>query len=202
MTEEVRARLFEPFFTTKGLGRGTGLGLAMVYGIITQSGGHIDVDTAVGAGTTFRVYLPRLDPAAVPERSPTAQKVLPGGDETVLLVEDEDRVRSFARQALRSKGYTVLEAADGQDAVRVAQAHGGPLHLLVTDVVMPALGGPQLAQALRARHPGLRVLFMSGYTDDAVVRHGVMQEAANFLQKPFSAAALARKVREVLDAPA
>jgi two-component system, cell cycle sensor histidine kinase and response regulator CckA len=200
MTDEVKARIFEPFFTTKGPGRGTGLGLATVYGIVTQSGGHLGVDSEAGAGTTFRVYLPR---AEGPVGEPKAGSGAPAprrGAETVLLVEDDPAVRALNRHVLAGCGYTVVEAGDGDEAWRAAVRHaGGPIHLLVTDVVMPGQGGRALAERLLERHPGLKVLYVSGYTDDAVVRHGVLREAMNFLQKPFTPTALAHRVREVLD---
>jgi PAS domain S-box-containing protein len=200
MAEEVKAHLFEPFFTTKAPGQGTGLGLSTVYGIVKQSGGHVEVESQPGAGTTFTIYLPRVEGSGEAETS-AGPPAVPPGHETVLLAEDEQAVRSLARQVLLSGGYTVLEAGDGAQALWLAERHGGPIHLLVTDVVMPGLGGRGLAERLCAARPGLKVLYLSGYTDDAVVRHGVSREAVHFLPKPFSAAALALKVREVLDGP-
>jgi two-component system, cell cycle sensor histidine kinase and response regulator CckA len=199
MTEGVKARIFEPFFTTKGVGKGTGLGLAMVYGIVKQAGGHVEVYSEVGVGTTFKLYLPLAEEEARPSRPSSTPGLARGGSETVLLAEDEDAVRALTRTVLQGKGYSVLEAADGEGALRVAAAHAGPIHLLVSDVVMPGLGGRGLAERVLALRPGLRVLYLSGYTDDAVVRHGVLHENVNFLQKPFAVAALAQKVREVLD---
>ena len=200
MTDEVKARIFEPFFTTKGVGKGTGLGLATVYGIVKQAGGDIAVDSRVGAGTRFTILLPALPETGEPAES-GALRVAPRGAETVLLAEDEDAVRKLARLALEMQGYTVVEAGTGADAVRVAETYPGPVHLLATDVVMPDLGGRDLAEAVRARRPGVKVLYMSGYTDDAVIRHGVSEVADAFLQKPFTPLGLARKVREVLDGP-
>jgi PAS domain S-box-containing protein len=200
MTEEVKAHLFEPFFTTKAVGKGTGLGLSTVYGIVKQSGGHVEVESHSGAGTTFRIYLPCVEGPAE-ARSPASPRAAPQGRETVLLAEDEEAVRSLARQVLQSGGYAVLEAGDGAQALSLAELHGGPIDLLVTDVVMPGLDGPGLVERLSALRPGLRVLYLSGYTDDGVVRHDVSQEAVHFLHKPFSAAALSQKVREVLDSP-
>jgi len=199
MTDEVKAHLFEPFFTTKGVGQGTGLGLATVYGIVQQSGGHLRVESAVGKGTTFEVYLPRAEggSGAVPARS--AVRAAPRGVETILLVEDDDGVRGLTRHVLTGAGYAVLEATDGEAAVGVAAGHAGPIHLLVTDVVMPGIGGREAAERLVAARPGLRVLFLSGYTEDAVVRNGVSREDVDFLQKPFAPAAFAVKVRQVLD---
>ncbi|MCI0457416.1 MAG: response regulator [Gemmataceae bacterium] len=199
MTEEVKARIFEPFFTTKELGKGTGLGLATVYGVVKQSGGSIAVYTEVGRGTTFKVYLPRLVEMAETTRGGPAAPPIPRGSETLLLVEDEAGVRALARHALQASGYTVLEASNGVEALRLADQYGAPIRLLVTDVVMPGMGGRELHAQLTALYPGLKVLFMSGYTDDAVFRHGVLEAGLPFLQKPFTVDALARKVRETLD---
>jgi CheY-like chemotaxis protein len=199
MTDEVKAHLFEPFFTTKEVGKGTGLGLATVYGIVNQSGGQVEVDSEVGRGTTFKVYLPAVKKPVAVSRSHQGVTVAPRGDETVLLVEDEATVRELARLALEAHGYLVLEAGDGDEALRVAAEHQGPIHLLITDVVMPGMGGQLLAERLGASRPGLRVLFQSGYTDDAVMRHGVLQADVFFLQKPYTATALCLKVRDVLD---
>jgi CheY-like chemotaxis protein len=198
--EATRARIFEPFFTTKGVGKGNGLGLSMVYGFVKQSGGHIEVHSEPGRGTTFKVYLPRAQATAPSARLSSDVLKIPGGAETVLLVEDEDAVRTLSRLVLQSSGYTVLEARDGQDGVEVAGRHPGPIHLLVTDLVMPRMSGPQLADALAGSRPRLRALFVSGYSDEAVVRHGGLEAGHPFLQKPFSPMSLARKVREVLDA--
>jgi CheY-like chemotaxis protein len=199
MDEAVRRHLFEPFFTTKELGRGTGLGLATAYGIIKQSGGAILAESEVGHGTTFEVYLPHVDeeePAApaVPAAQPR------GGTETVLVVEDEAEVRNLTSEILQGLGYRVLEAARPGAAVRVAEQHRGRIHLLLTDVVMPELSGQRLAERLRSTRPDLNVLYMSGYTDDAIVRHGVLTPGTHLLEKPFSATTLAAKVREALDA--
>jgi nitrogen-specific signal transduction histidine kinase/CheY-like chemotaxis protein len=198
MTEQVKARIFEPFFTTKEQGKGTGLGLATVFGIVKQSGGHIGVDTAVGAGTTFKVYFPRAEGDEREEISDRSQPVRRGA-ETVLLVEDEAPVRVLVRQVLTGHGYKVLEAGDGAEAERIVAAYAGAIHLLVTDVVMPGEGGRAVAERIGRLRPGIRVLFVSGYTDDAVVRHGVQHDSVNFLQKPFSPSTIAQKVREVLD---
>jgi PAS domain S-box-containing protein len=198
MPPAVLERIWEPFFTTKGEA-GTGLGLATVYGIVKRSGGHVTVSSIVGAGTTFRIYLPRLDQPATVERPQAAPAVPPRGEETVLLAEDEDAVRALVRHVLQGCGYTVLEGRDGAEALRVARRHQGPIALLVTDVVMPRLSGREVAERLTAMYPGLKVLFLSGYTDDAVMRHGIQEAEVHFLQKPFSPAALVRKVREVLE---
>ncbi|MDB5309730.1 MAG: Blue-light-activated protein [Gemmataceae bacterium] len=198
MTDDVKAHIFEPFFTTKGPGSGTGLGLATVYGIVKQAGGHITAESQAGSGTTFTILLPAVPEAAGPAGSGEI-RLASRGTETVLLAEDEDGVRGLSRLALEMQGYTVLESGTGTDALRAAAAHPGPIHLLVTDVVMPDLGGRELADAVRARRPGVKVLYMSGYTDDAIVRRGVSRGIEAFLQKPFTPLGLARKVREVLD---
>jgi two-component system, cell cycle sensor histidine kinase and response regulator CckA len=195
-----KARIFEPFFTTKGPGKGTGLGLAMVYGFVKQSGGHIEVYSEAGHGTAFKVYLPRAEQGTAATRSAAGTVEVPKGRETVLLVEDEAGVRNLSKFVLEANGYTVLEAGHGEEALIVAERHAGAIHLLVTDVVMPGMSGRQLANSLCQVRPATRVLFMSGYTDEAVLRHGVIDASPAFLQKPFSPIGLARKVREVLDA--
>lgn len=197
MTDEVKTRIFEPFFTTKEPGRGTGLGLAMVYGAVRQSGGHVSAYSEVGVGTTMRVLLPAADsdPPASGER-----RLAPRGTETVLLAEDDPAVRTLARAVLEAQGYVVLEAADGADAVRVVEAHSGSIHLLVSDVVMRGRSGREVVEAVRARHPGVRVLFVSGFAGGAAAQSGAVGASEAFLQKPFTPLTLARKVREVLDA--
>lgn len=197
MSDEVKAHLFEPFFTTKEPGRGTGLGLAMVYGAVKQSGGHVGVSSEVGVGTTMRVLLPAADsaPPASGER-----RLAPRGTETVVLAEDDAPVRTLARATLEAQGYVVLAAADGADAVRAVEAHSGSVHLLVTDVVMRGRGGREVAEAVRARHPEVRVLFVSGFAGGAAAQSGALGAGEAFLQKPFTPLTLARKVREVLDA--
>ncbi|HYV98081.1 MAG TPA: PAS domain S-box protein [Gemmatimonadaceae bacterium] len=200
MEPEVKARIFEPFFTTKGPGKGTGLGLATVFGIVKQSEGLISVYSEPGVGTTFKVYFPECvrDTPIKGTRTVTTPAV--GGRETILLVEDEDSVRTVARRILTGRGYNVLEARSGDAALGVLGVHASEIDLVVTDVVMPGMSGRQLAEAVRATRPDTRVLFMSGYTDDAVVRHGIIHENEAFIHKPFSPDALARRVREVLDA--
>ena len=199
MDKATLAQIFEPFFTTKKPGQGTGLGLATVYGIIKQSGGYIYVDSEPGRGSTFRIFLPQVE-ATVPRRkSQLGISSSPGGNETLLLVEDETAVRSLIRTNLEMKGYKVLEAAEGEEALRLAQQHSGPIHLLITDVVMPLMSGRELAERLGPLRSQMKVLYLSGYTDDTVVRHGLLQGEVEFLQKPFTPGVLTRKVREVLD---
>lgn len=198
MTPDVQAKIFEPFFTTKPQGRGTGLGLATIYGIVKQNNGTIWVYSEPEKGTTFKIYLPRVD-AQAESATQTVQPTVRTGDETVLLVEDDQQVRTLARTVLTRNGYVVIEASDAEEAFRVAAQHAGPLHLLLTDVVMPGMSGRLLAQRLSEQYPDLNVLYMSGYTDDAIVHHGVLAPGVAFLQKPFTPATLARAVREVLD---
>ncbi len=200
ISPEIKEKIFEPFFTTKPLGKGTGLGLAVVHGIVQQSGGSITVDTAVGVGTTFHILLPAVAKATQDEVIQHAA-VVPPGKETVLVVEDEDAVRRLVRLALEGQGYTVLTASCGSEAQTVLKAHSGPIDLLLTDVIMPQISGRDLAQSIRQARPGLRVLYMSGYTDDALDRHGIQNATDQFIQKPFTPLTLARRIREVLDRP-
>ncbi|MGH7322281.1 MAG: response regulator [Candidatus Rokuibacteriota bacterium] len=202
MDADTQAHLFEPFFTTKGVGKGTGLGLAMVYGIVKQSGGYIVVASEPGRGARFEIYLPRVEGVAASDPGGRVLAELPRGHETILLVEDQEEVRDLARDILQMSGYTVLEAHHGGEAREVCARHTGPIHLLLTDVVMPHMSGRELADRLAVDHPGLKVLYMSGYADNAIVHHGVLDSATAFIQKPFSPDDLARKAREVLDAPA
>jgi two-component system cell cycle sensor histidine kinase/response regulator CckA len=195
---ETQARIFEPFFTTKERGKGTGLGLSTVYGIVKQSGGYVWVYSDVSQGTTFRVYLPRVDGTAVtPESSAPSERVI-SGSETVLVAEDEDTVRAVVARVLRRQGYSVLEARDGDEALRMCREHIGPIHLILTDVIMPQVSGAQLAQQSGVLRPESKVLLMSGYTGGELERRGVVAERVAFLQKPFTPAELAQKVREVL----
>jgi CheY-like chemotaxis protein len=199
MDENTQARIFEPFYTTKEAGKGTGLGLAMVYGIVKQSRGFIWLYSELGNGTTFKIYLLQVEDAE-PERPQLISADPVRGTETVLLVEDSAAVRSIARQILERNGYTVLEAPNGKAALDIGRKRTSRIHLLLTDVVMPEMSGRQLAEEFSTVRPDAKVIFMSGYTDDAVVRHGVVSAGVDYLQKPFSPDALLRKVREVLDA--
>jgi signal transduction histidine kinase len=199
MSEEVKAHLFEPFFTTKPPGKGTGLGLATCFGIVKQSTGHINVHSELGRGTTFKIYFPQVQSALESPRVRIMPTEATGGNETVLLVEDEPVVRELAVATLREKGYTVVEAVNGEEGLRMARQHDGKIDLVLTDVVMPVMGGKEMADALRTSHPDTKVLFTSGYTEDAMGHHGVLRPGILFLQKPYMTATLARKVREVLD---
>jgi signal transduction histidine kinase len=199
MTDQVKAHLFEPFFTTKSAGKGTGLGLATCFGIVQQSDGHINVHSELGRGTTFTIYFPRVKSAVEPQQARGPQRDVVGGNETVLLVEDETSVRELTALTLRQKGYTVFEAVNGQDGLRTAHQKKGEIDLVLTDVVMPLMGGKQMADAIHAAYPKTKVLFTSGYTEEAIGHHGVLRPGIVFLQKPYVTATLASKVREVLD---
>jgi PAS domain S-box-containing protein len=198
ISPDVKAHIFEPFFTTKGVGKGTGLGLAVVLGIVRQSGGSIEVYSQPGAGTTFEICFPAADQPATAS-SKTEPAIDPRGAETVLLVEDDEAVRRFALRSLQSHGYRILQAGDARQAMDVANQHQGRIDLLATDLVMPLMSGRELAQTLQPKFPGMKVLYLSGYTDDAMVRHGILHFDVNFLQKPFTPSSLANKVRQVLD---
>jgi len=198
MTEEVKAHLFEPFFTTKGPGKGTGLGLATVQEIIKQSDGEIACESELGRGTTFTISLPRVRTEVTPVADQWVYGELPRGTETVLLVEDDGDIRAIAHEVLMLSGYTVLDAADAGRAIRLSREHPGPIHLLLTDVVMPGLGGAKLAEQLSVARPEMRVLYVSGHADDVIVRSGVFHGNLAFLRKPFTPMRLARKVRETL----
>lgn len=197
--EERQKYIFEPFFTTKEIGKGTGLGLATVYGVIKQSGGHIWLYSEIGQGSTFKIYLPRIDEDHLEKESDSPASGIYLGNETILLVEDEKMVRNLSRQVLQACGYRVIEAANGVEALKLCERTLIQFDLLLTDVVMPEMGGRELSEKLAKLYPKIKVLFTSGYTDDAIVRHGVINEGANFLQKPFTFDALARKVRQLLD---
>jgi len=197
MEEATRARVFEPFFTTRK--EGTGLGLSTVYGVVRQSGGLISVESTPGVGTLFTVLLPHIADTLPPTEAPAVSAEVARGTETILLAEDESAVRLLAAKILRQRGYHVIEAPDGRSAVAAGASHPGPLHLLLTDVVMPDLSGPEVARRLKESWPDVKVLYMSGYTDDAVLQHGVLTRETAFLQKPFAPAELAAKVREVLE---
>jgi two-component system, cell cycle sensor histidine kinase and response regulator CckA len=199
MTPEVRQQVFEPFFTTKEKGKGTGLGLSTVYGIVKQSGGNIWVYSEPGEGTTFKIYLPRVDEPLEELRRRVEVKEVPRGTETILIVEDEEDVLKLAGRILSRQGYKVLEASQGLDAFLLAEKYEDLIHLLVTDVVMPKIGGRELADRIAEIRPEIKVLYMSGYTDNAIIHHGVLREGMEFIQKPFTVEGLARKVREVLD---
>jgi two-component system, cell cycle sensor histidine kinase and response regulator CckA len=199
MDDATRARIFEPFFTTKEKGKGTGLGLSTVLGIVEQSGGSVRVASEPGKGATFEVYLPRVDDAVEVAR-PTLAPTTLCGTETVLLVEDEDSVRAVARAILQRNGYRVIHASNAREALLICENHAEIIHMLLTDVVMPEMSGADLAARVRETRPGTKVLFMSGYTDESVARHGVLEPGVAFLQKPITPKTLARKVRDVLDA--
>jgi two-component system, cell cycle sensor histidine kinase and response regulator CckA len=199
MDQETLSRVFEPFFTTKELGKGTGLGLATVYGIVKQSGGYIRAESKPGMGTTFRILLPIVTAEPDTEREATDKRDAKSQGETVLIAEDEDAVRSLTMRILKKRGYRVLEARHGAEALAVAQKHLGRIDLLLTDVVMPVMGGRELSEHLAQLRPGVKVLYMSGYTDDALIQRGLLQGTGSFLEKPFTPDGLALKVREVLD---
>lgn len=199
MTEETRRRIFEPFFTTKGRGKGTGLGLSTVYGIVKQAGGEVTVESQVSAGTTFRIHLPALERAVAAgvESSPPAE--VKRGTETVLLVEDETGLRKLVSELLQMHGYTVLQAADCREALAVSETHSGPIHLCLTDLIMPGMSGCELSARLTHSYPRLKVLYMSGHTDHSVLETATAGARVDFLQKPFTPDALLSKVRLVLD---
>jgi CheY-like chemotaxis protein len=204
MSEEVKARIFEPFFTTKEVGKGTGLGLATVHGIVKQSGGYIWVYSEQSkipgsGGTTFKIYLPRAEGTPTPLTRPDLARNIPGGNETILVVEDHAEVRDLVRRALQPQGYALLEAKDGHEALRLVAEYSGSVDLLLTDVVMPGMNGKSLVDEFAIIQPKAKVLFMSGYTEAAIADYGVADPAIAFLQKPFSPIALARTVRDMLD---
>jgi len=201
MTPETKARIFEPFFTTKPPGQGTGMGLATVYGIVKQSGGHVWVSSEPAQGTSVKIYLPQTtqreqDPEMLLSVAPTSRAT---GSETILLVEDEQSVRDLARSVLERSGYTVLVAGDGEEALRLSQGHSGDIQLMITDAIMPGMRGRELGEVMQKLRPRIKVLFISGYTDDAAIHQGVLGNGIHFLQKPFTPDTLSSKVRTVLD---
>src|ERR1700694_2583446 len=200
MDQATQARIFEPFFTTKGQGKGTGLGLSTVYGIVKQSGGGISVTSTLQAGTIFRVYFPRAEGYALAESPEKEQETPLSGTERILLVEDDTSVRNLVERVLKSRGYDVLAAENGGDALHLASDGELAVDLVLTDIVMPSMSGRELVEALQAERPFLRVLYMSGYTDDEIVRRGLNDPSMSFIQKPFTADNLAMQVRKVLDA--
>jgi len=202
MDRDTQSRIFEPFYTTKELGKGTGLGLATVYGIVKQSGGYIWVYSELNQGTLFKVYLPRVDESVQPAKKNEPEAVVRESCETILLAEDSVSLREMAREYLESVGYVVLEAASGREALQKAKEFDGPIHLLLTDIVMPEMSGPELARHMTELRPEIKIIFTSGYTNDAIARQGVLDPAVAFIQKPYRPKALARKIQEVLDVPA
>jgi CheY-like chemotaxis protein len=201
MDEETRSHIFEPFFTTKEVGKGTGLGLSTVYGIVKQSGGNIWVYSELGRGTVFKIYFPRVDEVDEDEYFGNYYRSAPRGHETILLVEDEAVVRDLSKEILEEYGYEVIAAANGVEGLRLCQEFQGPIDLVITDVIMPKMSGRELAESISSIRPSARVLYMSGFTDDAIIRHGILDEDVPFIQKPFSPDSLALKTREVLDQP-
>jgi CheY-like chemotaxis protein len=201
MDEETKSHIFEPFFTTKGRNKGTGLGLSTVYGIVKQNNGYIQVDSAPGQGTTFQIYFPAVigEENEQPDRT---ERSYPGKNETILLVEDEAEVRELARKILEGNNYRVLLAKDGQSALRIVEKYRKEIDLILTDVIMPGMSGRDVAREIQKRKPGIRVVYMSGYTDDAILPHGILEENARFIQKPFGSFELLRIIREALDEPA
>jgi len=199
MDEKTRSHIFEPFFTTKGKGEGTGLGLSTVYGIVKQSGGYIWVYSEPGMGTTFKIYFPKIEEKAAERRKTEKEEVISEGTENILLVEDEDMVRGMVRESLVKFGYNVLDARNPEEAIQIADRNDGTLDLLITDVIMPGMNGKSLAEYLVKKHPKMKVLYMSGYTDQTIVSQGILEEDISFIQKPFSPVDIAKKVREVLD---
>jgi two-component system cell cycle sensor histidine kinase/response regulator CckA len=201
MAEDLQAHIFEPFFTTKEPGKGTGLGLSTVYGIVKQSGGYLDLDSKLGGGSTFTIYLPRLKKMAEPAKARIPITTSFRGNETILLVEDEDVLRGLLAKFLRLHGYTVLEARHGGEALLTCERHQGPIHLMVTDVVMPQMSGRELADRLAPLRRDMKVLYMSGYTEDAMVQYDVADLSVPFLQKPFRPLELVRQVRVICHPP-
>jgi CheY-like chemotaxis protein len=201
MNAKTKVRIFEPFYTTKESGKGTGLGLSTVYGIVKQSDGNIWVYSEEGKGTTFKIYLPCVNESVATVGNGDKRSDVPQGMEMILLAEDEDQVRRMTRGILEMNGYRVLDATNGQEALSIFRKHNGQIDLVLTDAVMPLMSGRELTETLHTLSPDIKVLFMSGYTNDAIVRHGLLDQTIAFLEKPFTPDALLRKVRDVLDAP-
>jgi len=199
MDDKTKSHIFEPFFTTKEVGKGTGLGLSTVYGIVKQSGGYIWVYSEPGQGTTFKIYLPAVEREAAQVQEEQTSSDDFTGSETILIVEDDDSLRNMVCEILEPQGYSILEAQNGIEALRVSESHSGQIHLMLTDVVMPKMGGRELEEHLRPLRPDMKVIYMSGYTDNAILHHGVLSPGIEFLEKPFTPAGLRKKVREVLD---
>jgi len=199
MSEQVRRRVFDPFFTTKEVGRGTGLGLSTVYGIVRQSGGHVAVESEIDRGTAVRVYLPRASAGVLEPAQPLRRLLAARGSETILVVEDADVLRDLERRILEARGYRVLAARTGEEALRLATAHSGSISLLLTDVVMPHMSGPELAERLMPQRPDMHVLYVSGYAESSIAEHGQSPEQLHFLAKPFTPEELAREARKALD---
>ena len=199
MSKEVKEQIFDPFFTTKEKGKGTGLGLSTVYGIVRQSGGDIYVYSEPGTGTTFKIYLPRVFEPQEEFEKKGEEKEVPRGTETIFVVEDDEKVRRLAVDILGNQGYTILEAIDGEEALLIWEEHKKPVHLILTDIVMPNMSGPQLIERLKQIRNDFKVLYMTGYTDEVIVHHGILDKGVNLINKPFTIEKLARKVREVLD---
>jgi CheY-like chemotaxis protein len=199
MDSYVLSRAFEPFFTTKGKDRGTGLGLSTVYGIVKQHQGHITAYSEVGRGTTFKVYLPIIENVSDQESKITAVQAQLVGTETILIVEDEEIVRDLTSEVLQTLGYKILQAGNPEEAARVSKLHGGPIHLMLSDVVLPQMDGKRLYKLLAPLFPGMKVMFVSGYAENAIVHHGVLDPGVNLLHKPFTVEALTKMVRKILD---
>jgi CheY-like chemotaxis protein len=199
MDADTLSHVFEPFFTTKPMGKGTGLGLSTVYGIVKQSGGGIQVESEPGRGTAFRIYLPATDGSSIQQADRMTNSHVAGGSETILIAEDEPDLRELTRIFLESFGYKVLEAGSAEQAIRTAEEFGAPIHLLLTDVIMPGMSGRQLAENILRKDPRTKIMYMTGYTDDMVVQHKVLEPGVQLLQKPFTRAELALKVRSTLD---
>jgi len=200
MAKEIQEQIFEPFFTTKPKGKGTGLGLSIVYGIVKQSNGYIWAYSEPMKGTAFKIYFPRVAPDEYPEEERMrGKKEARGGPETIMVVEDDAMIMKVIKQVLTGSGYNVLSAGDGKEALNLADQYKDAIHMLLTDIIMPCMGGRELADQVKKTRPDIKILYMSGYTDDAIVRHGMLEKGLSFIQKPFASDSLKKKVREVLD---